>query len=191
MPEVKAAQLSPEWFEARRGLVTASLAAACLGLDPYTSRQKAWRTILETEPDRQENGAMRWGSEHEAEARAYYEAEAGLFVETTGLWVHDDYPWLGASPDGLVGADGLVEIKCPQSLPERVPVHHHLQMLVQLACTGRQWCDYLAWTPEGHFMRRVSRAGVGGLVHRLKRFYLEHVLTAVDPGRKKRKVKRA
>ena len=191
MPEVKVAQRSPEWFEARRGRVTASLAAACLGLDPYISRQKAWRLIMGTEPEREENGFMRWGTEHEGDARTHYEAECGQFVTETGFWVHDDYPWLGASPDGLVGADGLFEAKCPQNLPERVPIAHRIQCGIELACTGRAWCDYLAWTPDGHYLKRVTRAGGGCLVHRLKLFYLAHITTGIDPGRKPRRKRKA
>jgi len=189
MPALAPKQGSREWHALRAGRITASLAAACLGLDPYVSRQKAFRTIVGTEP-LYDNAAMAWGRMHEAKARLDYEVATGELVSVTGFWVHPEKDWLGASPDGLVGADGLVEIKCPGSLPDKVPVHHHIQMLVQLACTGRDWCDYWAWTPTGTFVRRTRRQGIAGLLHRLEAFYLTYVVPGVEPPRKKRRAKR-
>ncbi len=191
MPLLCEAQRTPEWHAARAGKLTASLAAACLRLDPYTSPQKAFRTIVGTEPDH-DNEFMTWGRQHEMDALLSYEAESGLFVAVTGFWVHPLHNWLGASPDGLVGTLGLVEVKCPQTLPTRVPVHHRIQALVQLAVTGRQWVDYFAWVPQGTFLRRISRPtghgpSLDGLIKALRRFYETYVLTNTPPPRKTRK----
>lgn len=185
----EAAQRSEEWFEARSGKLTASIAAACLGLDPYISRQKAWRTILGMEP-RQENGFQRYGNEHEADAISEYEVAAGVLVAATGFHVHPTIPWLGASPDGLVGDQGLLEVKCPHSgiIPGRVPIHHRIQVLVQLECTGRQWCDYVVWTPASIRCWRIQPAGTAGLLRRLERFWVDHVVPMVEPPRKRRRV---
>ena len=194
MPELPYPQRSPEWFEARKGKVTASLAAACLGLDKNTSRQKAWRIVMGTEKER-ENEAMAWGKEFEDKARESYQVETGNVVDPSGFWIlpwawpenKDRGSWLGASPDGLVGTDGLVEIKCPGTLPTAIPLHHRIQCLTQLLVTGRQWCDYYSWTHNGTFLDRVRRSGLPGLLRRLEDFYLSYVITNTEPPRKKRK----
>ena len=176
-------QRTPEWFARRQGKITASIAAACLGLDPYVSARKAWRTILGTEPDRDSHHKS-WGREFEGEALSAYEIETGNLVRPVGFIVHPQHPWLGASPDGLILSDGMVEIKCPMQLPKSVPIQHRIQILVQLACTGRKWCDYFAWNNKW-YTERVYPQGLGGLIRRLERFYLGYVLPKVEPPRKK------
>lgn len=179
-------QRTEEWFAARKGKITASIAAGCLGLCPYTSRQKAWRTIMGTQANAT-NKHMDWGTEFEPVAKNAYECLTGNIVTETGFHPHPSIPWLGASPDGLIGTDGLSEIKCPGKLPEIVPVHHRIQMIVQMACTGREWCDYFVWTHDGHFLKRVYPSGVAGILARLEAFYKTFVLTATEPPRKKPK----
>ncbi len=186
MPLIEALQRSEEWFRAREGKLTASIAAGCLGLDPYCSRQKAWRTILGTQK-KDENGFMQWGNAHESDAIAEYEVQSGNLVLTTGFWIHPYLTWLGGSPDGLVGSDGLLEVKCPQTLPVKVPIAHRIQMLVQLHVTERKWADYFAWVPGGHFLERVQRLDGLGLLVALSRFYDAYVVANVQPPRKRRK----
>jgi putative phage-type endonuclease len=186
MPLANHEQRTEEWLQARKGKITASVAAACLGLCPYTSRQEAWRKIMgKSKGD--DNRHTRWGTEFEATAREAYEVETGNLVEETGFWAHPTIPWLGASPDGLVGRDGLAEIKCPSKLPLLVPIHHRIQMIVQLAVTERTWCDYFVWTHEGTFIRRVFLAGWSGILKRLESFYQDFVANNIEPPRKKRK----
>lgn len=115
------------------------------------------------------NAAMAWGTEHEPEARAAYEFLTDATVEPVGLVDHPTLAMAGASPDGLVGADGLVEIKCPNTathidtlLGQSVPSKYIAQMQWQMACTGRQWCDFVSYDPRmpEHlrlFVRRVAR----------------------------------
>lgn len=185
MPEIVSTQGTEEWFTARRGRVTASVAAAALGVDPHNSRQKAARLILDTEPART-NSFITWGQSHEAEARRAYEALTGRFVDETGFWVHPQIEWLGASPDGLVGNAGLVEIKCPQKAPQSVPIHHRIQCLIQLAVTGRIWCDYFAYAADGsQCLHTVRPAGIAGLLRRLEEFYRRYILTNIVPERAK------
>jgi putative phage-type endonuclease len=192
MPLLQVEQNSDAWLAARHGgihRITASNAAACLGLSPWCSRQKAYRIARGEETER-ENAAMKWGHDKEDSARQSYEVETSNLAVPTGFWVHDHYPWLGASPDRLVGECGLLEVKCPASLPASVPIHHRVQMLVQLACTNREWCDYFAWTPQGHFLRRVHRAGTEGLIRRLKLFYESYILPGTPPPRRCRSKKK-
>ena len=187
MPIVVYDQRSPEWHAVREGKITASIAAACLGFDEYTSRQKAYRTILGEKAT--ENKHMRWGTEFEATARLEYEVATGNMIEETGFWLHHEFDWLGASPDGMIGDDGLLEIKCPSHVPTSVPLRHRIQMIVQLAVTGRKWCDYFVWAGDKRFMARVYPSGADGIIRRLDEFRKTFVLPKIEPPRKKRKVK--
>ena len=98
---------------------------------------------------------MVWGTEKEPEARQIYAFLIGTDVDEVGFIHHPDVAMFGCSPDGLVGADGLVEIKCPSSsthietlLSEAVPGKYVLQMQTQMACTGRAWCDFVSYDPR-------------------------------------------
>ena len=115
------------------------------------------------------NDAMQWGTATEPFARAKYEEVTGEIVELRGLATHGDIPCFGASPDGLVGDDGLVEIKCPTTttfvewlIGGEVPEQHKPQMLAQLAVTGRKWVDFFAFDPrikgeeQKYFLRRFE-----------------------------------
>jgi putative phage-type endonuclease len=115
------------------------------------------------------NEAMGWGIMQEPNARARYEEVTGNLVQLCGFAIHGDIPSFGASPDGLVGEDGLVEIKCPTTTTYAewmiggvVPEQHKAQMTAQLAVTGRKWCDFFAFDPRikaeqyQHFLRRFE-----------------------------------
>jgi hypothetical protein len=101
-----------------------------------------------------QSAEMRWGTEHEDEARAAYEVETGSMVETCGLFDHPRLPMCAASPDGLVD-EGLLEVKCPMTRTHIVwmqagtpPQEHVPQMLLQAACTGRPWVDFVSFDPR-------------------------------------------
>jgi putative phage-type endonuclease len=101
------------------------------------------------------NAAMQHGIETEPEARAAYQFEAGMLVKQIGLRKHATIAGTHASPDGLVGDDGLLEIKCPATathldrlLGEPIPGKYIIQMQWQLAVTGRAWCDYVSFDPR-------------------------------------------
>lgn len=106
----------------------------------------------------------------EQEARTVYEFETGNVVQEVGFVEHPNLPFAGASPDGLVGDDGIVEIKCPNTathvetiLSGDVPQKYYLQLQWQLECSGRQWCDYVSYDPRMRdqnyvlFVKRVER----------------------------------
>lgn len=99
--------------------------------------------------------AMQWGLEREAEALAAYEAETGVFVTPTGFYDHPRIEWCGATPDGLLPDGGLIETKAPTTptfvdwcMAGVVPEEHKPQMTMQLACTGRTWCEFVAYDPR-------------------------------------------
>jgi putative phage-type endonuclease len=184
MPMITSTQGTPEWLAARIGSITASTAAAALGLHPHMSRAAAWRAIRGEV--KAENPMMQWGKQWEPAARSDYEVETGRLVTETGLWVHPTLPWLMASADGLVGDEGAIEIKCGNKLPEKCPVYHRIQCLVVMFVTDRQWVDYYCFHPaNGHYLERIHRQGEKGLLRRLEAFWREYVFAAKEPERKK------
>lgn len=116
--------------------------------------------------------AMEWGTSQEPNARAAYEAAGGVLVEEVGFVPHPTIKDAGASPDGLVGKDGLLEIKCPNTathietlLTNKVPDRYITQMQWQMACTGRDWCDFVSYDPRlpermRLFISRVPRSPI-------------------------------
>ena len=156
-------QRSQDWFAARLGKVTASrVADVCARTKTgYGASRKNYLAELVAERVtgiRQEgytNAAMQWGMDNENEARIAYEFYRDATVEEVGFIAHPSIADTGASPDGLVGADGLVEIKAPNTathietlLGAPIPEKYVLQMQGQMACTGRQWCDFASYDPR-------------------------------------------
>ena len=100
------------------------------------------------------NAAMQWGTETEPLARAAYELHKGILVEEVGFIDHPTIEMSGASPDGFAG-DGLIEIKCPNSathidtlVKNKIPDKYVPQMVWQMLCTGRTWCDFVSFDPR-------------------------------------------
>jgi putative phage-type endonuclease len=155
-------QGTPEWKQARCGSLGASSIA-----DALAKTKSGWgasraqvmaRLAIErltgVPQDTYQNAAMLHGIETEPEARAAYQFEAGVLVKQVGLVKHPAITGTHASPDGLIADVGLLEIKCPtggthfetlQGAP--IPQKYHHQVAWQLACTGRQWCDFVSYCP--------------------------------------------
>jgi putative phage-type endonuclease len=170
-------QRTEEWFSARLGKVTASRVADVVAKTKsgYSASRANYmaQLVVERMTNKQaesySNAAMEWGTEQEPLARAAYEAEVGVLVDEVGMIDHPTVEMSGASPDGLVGDDGLVEIKCPTTathidtlMGEEAPKKYYDQMQWQMACTGRKWCDFVSFDPrmpEGLqlFVKRVER----------------------------------
>ena len=165
------------WHLARLGRVTASRIADVLATikSGEAAARANYRAELVAERltgKRQEsysNAAMQWGTETEPLARVWYESEVGVVVQETGFVEHPTIAMSGASPDGLVADSGLVEIKCPNTqthietmLAKRVPPRYTPQIHWQMACTGREWCDFVSFDPRlpeqmQIFIKRVER----------------------------------
>lgn len=154
-------QRTEEWFAARAGKVTASMVYdvfAKTGKGEYYKARDDYLKQLLCErltglPTETPNTpAMRRGTELEPKARAVYIIETGNDVDGTGFVQHPSIEGSGASPDGLVYPDGLIEIKCPNTAThidflqsgEPKP-EYYAQMQWQMACTGRQWCDFVSY----------------------------------------------
>ena len=155
-------QYSPEWWAARRGVPTASefgniltpktgkLAAAA---ESYICRLIGDTLDLEYPRLSEGNEAMRRGTGAEPESRRWYEMEVGVPVQQVGFCLSDDGRF-GCSPDGLVGSDGLLELKNPLPhthvkylLDGGLPDEYRAQVHGQLIVTGRQWCDFVSYAP--------------------------------------------
>lgn len=171
-------QGTPEWFDQRRGKVTASRIADVMAKlksgqpaatrKNYAAQLVAERLTGETQDSFQSND-MTWGIETEAEARAAYELKTGNRVELVGFVDHPTIPMTGASPDGRVGEKGAVEIKCPKTathiemlLTEKIDAKYINQMQWQMECDDRKWCDFVSYDPRlpwamRLFIKRVLR----------------------------------
>lgn len=166
-------QHSEAWYSARLGKVTASrigdmMAKTKSGASASRKNYMA-QLLCERLTGRKEesynNAAMQRGTELEPMARSAYEVDQGVMVVESGFVDHPSIPMAGASPDGLVGDDGLVEIKCPNTATHieflRTGVidrGYLLQMQFQLMCTCRQWCDFVSYDdrmPEQLQYKRV------------------------------------
>lgn len=156
-------QGTPEWHQARCGRVTASrigdlLARTKTGWGASRANYMA-ELVVERLTGAQLPGyvsaAMQHGTNTEAEARNAYVFVNGVDVEEVGFVDHPEIAMAGASPDGLIGRDGMVEFKCPLSathigslLGGGIPSNHLKQMQWQMACTGRHWCDWVSYDPR-------------------------------------------
>lgn len=157
-------QGTPEWRAARLGLATASRMDAVMAKgrsgNPSATRdnyiaQLVVERLTGVSVDSYTNAAMERGTELEPEARAAYEFQAGVTVKEAGFVPHPYIANTGGSPDGLVGDDGLIEIKCPNMATHLATVRsgeiargYVLQIQWCMAVTGRQWCDFVSYDPR-------------------------------------------
>ena len=170
-------QGSAEWFAIRCGRVTASRVA-----DVIAKTKTGWGAsranyMAELVAERLTgvpaqgftNAAMQHGTATEPAAREAYRAQTFDEVDQVGFVPHPFIEFSGASPDGLVGADGMLEIKCPNTathietlLGGAIPAKYETQMLWQMACAGREWCDFVSFDPRlppemQLFVKRLER----------------------------------
>lgn len=173
-------QGSEEWMAARVGKASASRIADVMAKTKSgysTSRANyAAELVAErltgTKAEKFTSSAMAHGTEQEPAARTMYEFMRDVTVKEVGVVLHDRIEMACASPDGLVGDDGLIEIKCPLTathietlLGGPIDGKYMKQMQFQMACTGRLWCDFVSFDPRMSgdmqiHIQRVPRDGV-------------------------------
>jgi putative phage-type endonuclease len=156
-------QRTDDWFKSRLGKVTASRIADVVARTRtgYAASRANYMAQLVCErltgkqAESFSNAAMEWGVEQEGPARDAYSAKVGELVTEVGFISHPTIPMAGASPDGLVGNNGCVEIKCPSTathieyLFDRDPPQKYFyQMQWQMACTNTEWCDWVSYDPR-------------------------------------------
>jgi putative phage-type endonuclease len=169
-------QRTPEWFLARAGKVTASRVADIMAKTKTGTSASRATYMAELMSERLtgkpalkfSSRAMDWGTEYEEEARANYEVASGNLVEGVGFVPHPTLE-AGASPDGYIGSDGLIEIKCPNTsthldtlMSQEIPPKYVYQIFWQMECTGRTWCDFVSYDPRlpenlRIFIKRIER----------------------------------
>lgn len=170
-------QGTPEWHAARVGKVTASRVADVIAKTKtgVSASRKNYAAELVAErltgkpAESYTNAAMQWGIETEPQARLAYEFLRDVAVVQVGLIDHPVIRMSGASPDGLVGERGMLEVKCPSTathietlLSRAIADKYIVQMQWQMACAGREWCDFVSYDPRMPedmqlFVQRVPR----------------------------------
>jgi putative phage-type endonuclease len=160
---VSVQQGTAEWHQLRLGKVTASRVAdilaktksgASASRNNYLIELALQRVTKTIEPS-YTNDAMAWGTATEPQARVAYEVTTGNFVDQVAFVDHPTIVGFGCSPDGLVGSDALIEIKCPSSATHwsyikanEPPQKYVIQMQAQMAVTGAKWCDFVSFDPR-------------------------------------------
>jgi putative phage-type endonuclease len=153
----------------RRGRLTGSNVGAALGLNPWKTPEDLIRQMVReyhgAPSEFTGNIATEYGTAHEPLAIMDYFGRTGILPEPCGFFVHYEHDWLGATPDGLIDASGLIEVKCPFGLrnkpePEfksaKDQPHYYAQMQVEMACAGRRWTDFYQWAKGGDSIERVE-----------------------------------
>lgn len=173
MIRIDCQQGSPEWFAARLGIASASCFSDILATiktgEAAARRNYRAKLVVERLTGKQiptfETAAMRQGIEREPLARAAYELRSGAWVDEVGFCRHDTLE-AGASPDGLIGNDGGLEIKCPELAThlaylrlQDVPPDYIPQVQGNLWITGREWWDFVSFNPDfpEHLQLMVKR----------------------------------
>lgn len=191
-------QLTPEWLAMRCGCCTSSRLNDALAKLKDPNKESAARATYRKElvverltgrtTAHYVSDAMLHGSETEPIARAEYEIATGREVKQIGLAVHPAIKYFAASTDGLVGDDGILEIKCLNSINHldilatgEIPETYHWQMLGGMACTERSFCDFVSFDPRFPepyqlFIKRFERndALIAGMELEVQ-FFLEQV----------------
>jgi putative phage-type endonuclease len=190
-------QRSAEWHEARKGRITASMVGAILGVSPNMTRADAMRAMVRAahgaEQEFTGNIATEHGVFHESGAIAEYMLETGQAVEPASFITRED--WAGCSPDGLFGADGGLEVKCPFSLRKTpAPVtfkplsdqpHYYAQVQFSLWVTGRAYWVFYQWAPAGSAVERIALddGWINQNLPKLRQFYAEYLDELKSPER--------
>jgi putative phage-type endonuclease len=157
-------QRTDEWHAARLGKVTASkiadvMASGRAGAPSVTRANYLAQLLCERLTGRPTEGytseAMQHGTDNEPIAINAYEMLQDVIVTPIGFVDHPNIAMSGASPDGLVGDEGLIEVKCPNSATHLATLkgadidsRYMKQMQWQMACTGRAWCDFVSFDPR-------------------------------------------
>lgn len=187
-------QRTEEWFEQRKGRVTASSVGAILGLSPYMKREDVMRNMVREyhgyEREFKGNQATEYGTFHEDMAVMDYQLKIGNVVAKTGFHAYEN--WLGASPDGIIDMWTLIEIKCPYGQRDKIPPvfktleqqpHYYAQIQIQMFVTKTNKCDFYQWSPNGDSLETIAydESWIEKHIPILKAFYDDYLLQRMFP----------
>ena len=183
-------QRSQEWFAARRGMITASSVGGILGHAPYASRSDVMRRMVRewvgAESEFEGNIATDYGVNNEAGVVVEYTMETANAVQVVGFMVHPEEDWAGCSPDGMIGADGGLEVKCPFGLRKDTnpqfktledQPHYYDQVQFSLWVTGWKFWHFYQWNPVATKLECVlpDQAWRDKNLPILRQFYAEYL----------------
>lgn len=187
-------QRTEQWFEQRKGKVTASSVGAILGLSPYMKRDDVMRNMVREYHDYERefkgNQATEYGTFHEDMAAMDYQLKTGNVIAKTGFHAYEN--WLGASPDGIIDMWTLIEIKCPYGQRDKKPPvfktlkeqpHYYAQVQVQMFVTKTNKCDFYQWSPNGDNLETVvyDEEWIEKHIPILKAFYDDYLIEREQP----------
>lgn len=185
--------------EKRKGRVTGSSVGAILGVDPNRTRDDVMRAMVreyhgaEKEIDQfAEDVVFAHGKFYEPQAIGEFEMDTGFKVEPCGFFIHPEHDWLGATPDGLINSDAVLEVKCPWGKRnDTEPVfktakeqpHYMAQMQIEMACSSRSLAHFYQWTPYGSAPEVVTfdNEWFLGALPALKAFYDDYLRAIKNP----------
>lgn len=191
-------QRSPEWYQARIGRVTGSVAGAILNIDPNKKRHEVLRQMVrdtlgeprETKGDFVEDVIFGYGRMNEEGIGLDFQMDTGLDIEECGFFPYED--WLGASPDGLTSDGGILEIKAPWSrrlgqdkefktLADQP--QYYAQMQIEMLCAGRDKAHFYQWSAEKqtHEVVYLDESWLNENLPKLKQFWAEYQDALTDP----------
>jgi putative phage-type endonuclease len=175
----------------RVGRITGSRVAAILGVSKYADADSVLRDMVREHfgdtPEFTGNEATAHGQAHEVDAITAYEQSRGVMVYGgQEIVLHPEHDFLAVTPDGLVGDDGMVEVKCPfraryTHISEKPD--YEAQVRLQLECTGRAWCDFVVWRPGRIDVSRVEHdpRWLPSVLGRLAEFHARYLDVIADP----------
>ena len=187
-------QRTEEWFTARKNRVTGSSVGAILGMSPFMKPEDVMRNMVREyhnyPSEFKGNVATDYGTYNEPLAIMDYELSTNNSVVATGFHNYED--WLGASPDGLINNDGLLEVKCPYGQRDKNPpefksidyqTHYWMQIQIQLLVTGREWCHFYQWSAHGEMLETVwfNPLAIDKYLPELRAFYDKYLVEREAP----------
>jgi putative phage-type endonuclease len=179
------------WLAERVGKVTGSRVGTILGLNPHQSPSDVMREMVReakgAEREFKGNAATKYGQEHEDYGRRYLEVNKGYKVDEAGFITHPEHKFLGASPDGLVGFDGCIEIKTPYYAKNVYTLkdkpYYEAQCRLVMEVTGTDWCDFVCWMSDDNaHVERLERdpKWIESVLPKLKAFHEDYLRIVAD-----------
>lgn len=187
-------QRTEEWFTARKNRVTGSSVGAILGMSPFMKPEDVMRNMVREyhnyPSEFKGNVATDYGTYHESLAIMDYVQSTNNIVVPTGFHTYEE--WLGASPDGLINDDGLIEVKCPYGQRDKNPpefksidyqTHYWMQIQIQLLVTNREWCHFYQWSAHGEMLEtvRFNPLAIDKYLPELRAFYDKYLVEREAP----------